>query len=67
MEDRELEVSNLQVRISMLHKQEQLWLAVLADASRGGDDQNKARQELRKVMTEILSDVAAIRKLKSQR
>lgn len=66
MEDRELEISNLQVRISMLQREEQHWMAFLADASRSADH-NEARQELHKVITQILSDVAAIRKLGSKR
>ena len=67
MEDRELEIANLRVRISMLQRVEQQWMTVLGDDSKGADDRNDARKELRKVINEILSHTHAIRKLESER
>ena len=67
MEDRELEISNLRVRISMLQRQEEQLMAIITDDSKSADDHNEARKELSKVIKEMLSDVAAIRKLESKR
>jgi hypothetical protein len=66
MEDLELEISNLRVRITMLHRQEHYWLEIIADNSKSADEHNAAREELRKVIKEILSDAGAIRKLESR-
>lgn len=67
MEDRELEIANLRVRISMLQREEQQWMTVLADDSNDADGRNDARKQLRKVINEILSHTHAIRKLESER
>lgn len=67
MEDRELEIANLRVRISMLQREEQQWMAVITDDSKGAEDRHDARKELRKVINEILSHTHAIRKLESER
>ena len=64
-EDRELEISNLQVRIGMLRREEREWLSVLSDNSQSSSH-TKARQELRRIMEQLLADAAAIKKLESE-
>jgi hypothetical protein len=67
MEDPGLEIANLQVRISMLRRDERRWLTILGDDSQSSMAHNEARQELRKVMTEILAASTAINKLEPRR
>lgn len=66
MEDLQLKIANLEVRISMLRTIERQLLSVLADDSQSSSAHNKAREELGKIMGEILSNAVAKRKLESK-
>jgi hypothetical protein len=66
MEDPQLELANLQVKISMLHRTEVHYLTLLADGSQSASVHDNARLELRRVMLEMLAAAAAIRVLESK-
>lgn len=51
----------------MLRRDERRWLTILGDDSQSSMAHNEARQELRKVMTEILAASTAINKLEPRR
>jgi hypothetical protein len=63
MDDRGLESDNLQVKISLLRREERRWLALLADDSQTGTAHHHARTELHKVMSEILLTALRIKEL----
>lgn len=63
----DMQIANLEVRISMLRKEERRWLTVLTDSSAVGKARNKARGELHKILAEILAAAATVKELESKR
>jgi hypothetical protein len=65
MEDCELAVANLRVRITMLQRSERRCLDLLSDNSQSASVHNEARLQLHKVFSEMVA-AAAIRELESE-
>lgn len=66
MEDRELALANLRVRITMLQRSEREYLDILSDNSQSASVHDEARLQLHKVFSEMVAASAAIRKLESE-
>jgi hypothetical protein len=67
MEDRSQEIANLQVKLTLLRREESQWLSILADDSQSASSHHDARMELQKIMAEIILTVRNIRKLETAR
>ena len=65
MSDIALAIANLEVRISILRREERQWLTILGDDSQTKKVQAKAREELHRVMSAIIAAVATVKKLET--
>ncbi len=67
MDDRELEISKLEVKISMLRREERRLIAVIGDETTSTRARSKVRTELREVSLAIVKASHEVRKLEAQR
>lgn len=67
MEDLDLGIANLEVKISLLRREERHWLAVLADDSQSSTAHIMARIELRRIVAAILAATAKMKEPQNER
>ena len=67
MDDLELKISNLEIKISMLRKEERRLLLVVGDVATSTRAQSKARTELREVSLAIIGASHAVKELEARR
>ena len=67
MDDLELKISNLEIEISMLRKEEFRLLTVIGDEAASKRARGKARTELREISLAIIGASHAVRELEARR
>ena len=67
MDDLELKLSNLEIKISMLRKEERRLLMVIGDEAASTRAHSKARTELREISLAIIVASHDVRQLETQR
>lgn len=65
MDDLELKISNLEIKISMLRKEERRLLMVVGDGAASTRVQSRARTELREVSLAIIGASHAVKELEA--
>ena len=66
MNDLELRISNLEIKISMLRKEERRLLMVIGDEAASTKARGKARTKLREIMLGIIGASRNVRELEAQ-